>query len=106
MCGHRTPSKPGPTSAAAWRPPCTAGRWDLGAGICLVSGARQSSGAHALWHRLARQHTWGYVDLRDKAVTYLGQVVEPPVLDDLLVRMVLLGEGWTLERLRSAIRMR
>ena len=46
------------------------------------------------------------MDLRDKAVTYLGQVVEPPVLDDLLVRMVLLGEGWTLERLRSAIRMR
>ena len=81
-------------------------RWALQEGWCLVSGARQSPGAHALWRRLAQQHAWGYVDLRDKAVTYLGQDVEPPVLDDLLVRMVLLGEGWTLERLRSAIRMR
>jgi hypothetical protein len=46
------------------------------------------------------------LDLRDKAVTYQGQAVEPPELDDLLLRMVLLGEGRTLERLRSAIRMR
>ena len=29
--------------------------WGLGAGICLMSGARQSSGAHGLWRALSRR---------------------------------------------------
>ena len=46
--------------------------WALETGMCLVSGARQSPVAHALWESLARRHAWGYLALRDKPLTYLG----------------------------------
>ena len=78
----------------------------LDAGLCLVSGARQSPGAHALWRRLAQRQELGFVDLRDKTLTYLGPDVPPQVLDDLHTRMLLLGQGWTLERFASATGMR
>jgi hypothetical protein len=81
-------------------------RWGLDAGLCLMTGARQSSGAHALWHSLARRYELGYVDLRGKALTYLGRQVAPQVLDDLHTRMILLGEGWTIERFAKATDMR
>src|SRR5690606_34100269 len=29
--------------------------WALGQGFCLISGARQSQGAHALWRSLAKR---------------------------------------------------
>nr|WP_279343793.1 N-acetyltransferase [Variovorax terrae] len=77
----------------------------LGTGLCLVTGARQSPGAHALWQSLARRHAWGYVELRDKRLSYLGQAVPAPVLDDLHTRMLLLGEGWTIGRLAEVADM-
>jgi GNAT superfamily N-acetyltransferase len=77
----------------------------LDAGLCLVSGARQSPGAHALWQRLARQHELAYVDLRDKRLRYLGPQVSARVLDALHTRMLLLGQGWTLQRLAAATGM-
>ena len=38
-------------------------RWALGQGMCLITGARQSAGAHALWHMLAASYELGYVEL-------------------------------------------
>ena len=81
-------------------------QWGLGAGLCLVSGARQSPGAHALWHALARRHELGYVDLRNKTLTYLGRDVPARTLDDLHTRMILLGEAWTVDRFAAATGMR
>jgi len=71
-------------------------RWGLEAGLCIMSGARQSVGAHRLWLGLARDYTLGYVDLRRKRLTYLGPAVTAAVLDDLHTRMFLLGRGWKL----------
>jgi len=78
----------------------------LGSGLSLMSGARQSPGAHALWHRLARRHELGYVQVQDKVIRYLGREVEQPVLDALHTRMILLGNDWTIESLAARTGMR
>ena len=80
-------------------------RWALDAGLCLVTGARQSPGAHALWHKLARDYRLGYVDITDKRMRYLGNSVEPQVLNQLNTRMFLLGKGWSLGSFAAAARM-
>lgn len=77
-------------------------RWALGTGMCLISGPRQSRGAHALWNALAREHERTYVDLRDRKLTILGPGVEPRTLEDFHTRMVLLGRGWSLAQLVQA----
>ncbi|NMG45860.1 N-acetyltransferase [Aromatoleum toluvorans] len=71
----------------------------LQSGLCLISGARQSAAAHALWHALAQRHELGYVDIGDKSLRYLGRRVNGAILDALHIRMVLLGRGWTVESL-------
>lgn len=81
-------------------------RWGLDAGLCLVTGARQSEGAHALWHKLGRDYPLGHVELRDKALRYLGPTVAPEVLGELHTRMLLLGRPWTLARFAAATGMR
>lgn len=81
-------------------------RWGLDAGLCLVSGARQSPGAHALWRSLARDHVMGCVRLCDKTLTYLGPEAPPAVMNDLHTRLLMLGQGWTLERFAQATGMR
>ena len=80
--------------------------WALDGGLCPISGARQSAGANALWGTLARRHTRGYVDLRDKSMTYLGESVSETVQADLHTRMILLGQGWTLSSFADATGMR
>ncbi|RYF22096.1 MAG: N-acetyltransferase [Comamonadaceae bacterium] len=80
-------------------------RWALEGGMGLITGARQSQGAHALWERLAREHLSGYVRLQGKALAYLGPHVPPQVLDDLHARRFLLGPRWTLARLQAATGM-
>ncbi|SPA55540.1 N-acetyltransferase [Cupriavidus taiwanensis] len=72
-------------------------RWALDGGLCLLSGARQSAGAHALWQALAPDYAMGYVDLRSKTLTWLGGDVDAATRDGLHTRMLLLGRGWTLE---------
>lgn len=81
-------------------------RWGLDAGLCLVTGARQSEGAHALWQSLGHNYPRGYVELRDKRLRYLGREVELVVRDALHTRMLLLGRGWTLSRFATAAGMR
>ena len=73
-------------------------RWALAGGMNLITGARQSDGAHALWRKLARSHELGYVELKDKVLCYLGHDLEPQALEDFHARMVLLGQGWDVER--------
>ena len=67
-------------------------RWWLDAGHCLITGARQSAGATALWHSLGQRYDLFYVDLRDKTLRYLGHQVDDAVHEDLPTRMILLGK--------------
>ena len=69
--------------------------WALARGMCLITGARQSAGAHALWRSLARRHELGFVELKDKRLTWLGEPPGPARLEDFHVRMVLLGAQWS-----------
>ena len=71
-------------------------RWALDAGVCLMTGARQSSAAHALWHALARRYTLGYVALREKHLCYMGTEISPAALDDLCMRMIMLRPDWSV----------
>lgn len=80
-------------------------RWALDGGQCLVSGARQSAGAHALWQRLGRDYPQGYVCLQHKTPRYLGRQVDARVQEALATRRLLLGRGWTLARLAAATGM-
>ena len=80
-------------------------RWALDRSLCLMSGARQSPGAHALWQSLSSRYEAGFADLRNKQLSYLGREVEGETLAGLHTRMFLLGEGWTLERFRLETQM-
>lgn len=68
--------------------------WALAQGFCLVSGARQSPGAHALWQTLAKRHRLEYIDIRDKDITFLGSQVDGPTKNCRHTRMLLLDDGW------------
>ena len=72
-------------------------RWALDQGMCLISGPRQSTGAHALWQSLARRHPLEHVSLKDKALHCLGRDIDGATLEDFHTRMVLLGRGWDLQ---------
>lgn len=74
--------------------------WALNSGMCLLSGPRQSGGAHALWRKLAAGHALGYVQLHERSLHYLGERVDAEVLQDFSTRMVLFGSGWSVERFR------
>ncbi len=76
-------------------------RWGLDSGLCLITGARQSPGAYALWRSLARHYPLLYVDLRNRVLRCLGAQVGVEVQDDLHTRMLLLGRGWTADRLAA-----
>lgn len=75
--------------------------WALGRGICLVSGARQSEGAHALWRSLARRHSFQWVALHEKRMYRLGSSLSPERERQLHTRMLLVGEGWSLDALQA-----
>ncbi|WP_348271678.1 N-acetyltransferase [Bordetella genomosp. 12] len=72
---------------------------ELQAGYCLLSGARQSSGAHALWESLAARHDSGYVRVAQKRLYALPESPDQACLDDLCTRRLLCGGGWTLAAL-------
>lgn len=74
-------------------------RWWLDAGNCIISGARQSVGANALWHKLSRRYPLTYVDLRNKRLCYLSRQVNENRRQDLHTRMLMLGRGCSLDRL-------
>lgn len=72
--------------------------WALQAGLCLVSGPRQSVGAHRLWQSLATAHELLFVRLGDDALACLPQAPASPELERLDTRMLLLGAGWDSAR--------
>ncbi|MBS0543481.1 MAG: hypothetical protein JSR40_07045 [Proteobacteria bacterium] len=75
--------------------------WALGRGWCLVSGARQSDGAHALWHALARRHPLRWVALRARRMHDLGGDIPAATRDALGTRMLLAGRGWSVAELHQ-----
>lgn len=79
--------------------------WWLDAGNCLISGARQSVGAHALWHSLNQRYDLFYVDLRDKTLRYLGGEVSDQIREDLHTRMIMLGKNRDLAGLAEDTEM-
>ncbi|WP_081068156.1 histone acetyltransferase [Burkholderia territorii] len=80
-------------------------RWGLDAGLCLISGARQSVGAAQLWNALAHDYRHGFVDVEGRALCYLGEAVADDVYGALHTRRLLLGNGWTLGDLARATGM-
>lgn len=77
-------------------------QWALGEGFSLISGARQSEAAHALWHSLGRRYPLAYVALQSKEVHFLGFDISPALRDDLNTRMILFGRGCSLDQLRPS----
>ncbi|QJW83389.1 N-acetyltransferase [Ramlibacter terrae] len=73
--------------------------WALAAGLCLVSGPRQSPGAHRLWQALAARHELLYVRLGAEALQVLPGAPDGPESEAFGTRMVLLGAGWDSARL-------
>lgn len=71
--------------------------WALDQGFCLVSGARQSQSAHALWMSLSTRHRLEYVEVRNKSIRLLASPVDQFTRDRLQTRMVLFGKGWEVE---------
>lgn len=63
--------------------------WGLEQGFFLVSGARQSAGAHALWRALGRRYLLGYVALRDRQLRFLGTEIPREAREHLDTRMIL-----------------
>jgi len=80
--------------------------WALASGICLMTGARQSAGAHALWRNLARRYESGFAELRNKKLTYLGVDMSPGDLERLETRMFLLPAKCSLPEFCAAVGMR
>ncbi|GGB95815.1 hypothetical protein GCM10007205_01340 [Oxalicibacterium flavum] len=80
-------------------------RWWLDAGRCLISGARQSAGAHALWRKLGNSYGLIFVDLREKRLRHLGNDVSERVFGELQTRMILTGATWDVARLCKMVEM-
>lgn len=81
-------------------------RWWLERGNSLITGARQSAGANALWHSLGKHYALHYVELRDKRLRYLGSEVGNRTREDFHTRLVMLGRGWDVECLAERTGMR
>jgi hypothetical protein len=77
--------------------------WWLDAGNCLISGARQSVGANALWHALSKQYPLMYVDLRNKQLRYLSRQVDEARRQDLHTRILMLGRNCPFDDLATRI---
>ncbi|KVA28003.1 histone acetyltransferase [Burkholderia cepacia] len=80
-------------------------RWGLDAGLCLISGARQSIGAAQLWTALAHDYRHGFVDIEGRALRYLGEAVADDVHGALHTRRLLLGNGWEIGAFARAVGM-
>lgn len=71
----------------------------LASGVCLLSGARQSPAAHALWRALGARFPLTHAQLRRRQLHDLGTSVSPAQLDALETRLLLCGAGWNATRL-------
>ena len=72
-------------------------RWWLDSGRCLMTGARQSAGAHGLWMALARDYELAAVRIdANKRVQQLPMPPPPGFFDALDTRLVLVGRDCRL----------
>lgn len=79
-------------------------QWALDAGLCLLSGPRQSPAAYRLWLRLRRAgHPLQFVQLRERTLRRLGPEVSDEVLEAFDTRMLLFGCGWEWPGLARAM---
>ena len=78
-------------------------RWWLDAGNCLISGARQSNGAHALWRSLGLYYPLICVEVHDQALRYLGDDIATHIKEDLQTRLILVGAGYTADLMESRL---
>ena len=78
--------------------------WALHAGMCLISGPRQSAAAHGLWMALARSHELLYVEVRERRLHCVGTDIEADRFEEFATRMVLLGAGWSPGRFAGSLR--
>lgn len=78
-------------------------RWWLDAGNCLISGARQSDGAHALWRSLGLRYRLIGVEVHDKTLRYLGDDIATYIKEDLQTRLILVGAGYTSAMMESRL---
>lgn len=67
-------------------------RW-LAQGRSMISGARQSPAAYALWRRLALEHPLLHVRIEARRLQPLAPPLPPDLLEGLDTRLVLLGRG-------------
>lgn len=81
-------------------------RWWLDSGRSLVTGARQSPAARALWMAMARSYRLVYVVIEDKRIACLEQAPPDAVLQQLNCRAVLLGRGASLDEFVDQARHR
>lgn len=75
-------------------------------GVCLVSGGEQSPSANALWWKLTHRWPWFWMEYSDYAVEYIGQQLDRREQQFQHNRMVLLGQGWTLEKFKKEVKMK
>jgi hypothetical protein len=68
-------------------------QWALGAGLCLVSGPRQSVGAYRLWESLADFNEMKFVLLIDRRLQLMDTTFDRRDLEELEARMLLSGAG-------------
>ncbi|MCE3270962.1 MAG: hypothetical protein K0S57_1359 [Ramlibacter sp.] len=78
-------------------------RWALQAGMCLVSGPRQSAGAYRLWTKLGGSYEIAFVQLIDRGLHVVGPVLQGLSSAEFGTRMLLLGAGWAVERFEDAL---
>lgn len=76
----------------------------LNAGLCLLSGARQSPGALQLWRSLSEHYPLHHVQLQGKQLVDLGRSIEWKTFEDLHTRLLLCGAGWSAKRLLALAR--
>jgi hypothetical protein len=73
-------------------------RWALQAGLCLVTGPRQSPAAHRLWLSLAGSHELAWVRVQDRRLCIAPPPPDRSTFEDFNTRMLLLGDGWSPDR--------
>lgn len=76
----------------------------LNAGLCLLSGARQSPGALQLWRSLSEYYPLHHVRLEGKLLVDLGRSIEWRTFEDLHTRLLLCGAGWSANQLLALAR--
>lgn len=76
----------------------------LDQGYCFVTGTGHTAAANKLWQSLAKHNPWFMVkELPGHKFEYIGQDVPEKLAKSTKTRIVILGKGWTVEKLMREI---